>query len=104
MKIQEQNKVTQTYDYLFNEYICPECGKKFLLPFGTDIPNYVYKKTIKNRTKMFCSYHCFRKISKLEEADAAEKAIKRAASRKKMAEVFSKTAKARAARIRSEAK
>ena len=86
-------------DLILNEIDCPVCGKTKILAYGTDMKGYVYKLSIKGRWQYFCSYHCFREAQKIEEERRAKQ---RAASRKKMAEVFGKTAKARAEKIRSE--
>lgn len=101
MKIQEQNKVTQSYDLILNEITCPICGKTKLLPYGTDMKEYVYKLTIKNKLHYYCSYHCFREAQKKEEE---RRAAQKEKTKIKMGEVIRKMTAARWAKIRSEAK
>ena len=92
MKVQEQNKVTQSYDLILNEITCPICGKTKLLPYGTDMVNYVYKKKINGKSQYLCSYHCFREAEKKEEERRAKQ---RAATKIKMGEVIRKMTAAR---------
>lgn len=77
-------------NYLFPEYVCPQCGKHFVLPNGTDLINYTYKLRDANRMVGYCcSYHCYRAAIKAGEAKQAER---KEARRKKMKEVFVKSA------------
>ena len=43
-------------------YICPVCGKVFLVPFqskGGGHTQWVFRKRVKNRFVYMCSYSCF---------------------------------------------
>lgn len=78
-----------TMDNLIPEYTCPFCGKRFVMPVGTDIKRYAYKRIVNRQIVYYHCYTCYRAAVKADEqkqADAKE------ARRKKMKEVFSKTA------------
>lgn len=78
-----------TMNILFPEYVCPQCGKRFVMPVGTDIKHYAYKMMNGRCVQYMCSYHCFRAAVKADEAKQAER---KEARRKKMKEVFIKNA------------
>ena len=75
-----------------NEITCPICGKTKLLPYGTDMANYVYKEKINGKSRYLCSYHCFRVAEKREEKRRAKQkaATKIKMERAKMTQEFSK--------------
>ena len=78
-----------TMDNLIPEYTCPCCGKMFVMTVGTNLKCYAYKRIVNRQTQYMCSYHCYRALIKADEqkqADAKE------ARRKKMKEVFVKSA------------
>lgn len=86
MKIVEQNKITQSYEYLLNEFTCPICGKHFMLPLGADYEGYVYKADVNGKQRqILCSYHCFRAWQKEAEV---KKQARDEARKLKMADVF----------------
>ena len=74
---------------LIPEYTCPQCGKRFVMPVGTDIKHYTYKMMAGRQVQYMCSYHCYRAAVKAGEAKQAER---KEARRKKMKEVFVKSA------------
>lgn len=45
---------------IFNELVCPKCGKTFFKPVEN-----IYKIKIKTQTHHYCSYSCY--VSKLKE-------------------------------------
>lgn len=48
---------------LFDERICPECGKKFI-----KAPEHIYKRKLNKKSKLeyYCSYTCYLKPLKRE--------------------------------------
>lgn len=82
-------KTCFTMNILLPEYTCPQCGKRFVMSVGTDIKRYTYKMMMGRQVQYMCSYHCFRAAVK---ADEAKKAERKEARRKKMKEVFVKSA------------
>lgn len=58
------------YGGVSKTYICPRCGKEFLVPFqtrGGGKTTWVYQRHCKRKKIYYCSYHCF--------ADTEEKEI-----------------------------
>lgn len=86
---QQSVKTCFTMNILFPEYVCPCCGKRFVMSVGTDIKRYTYKMMNGRQVQYMCSYHCFRAAVKAGEAKQAER---KEARRKKMKEVFVKNA------------
>ena len=86
-------------DLILNEIDCPICGKTKVLAYGTDMREYVYKLTIKNKTTYYCSYHCFRAAQKAEEE---RRAAQKEKTKIKMGAVIRKMTAARWEKIRSE--
>ncbi len=47
-----------TTGYFDKEFICPGCGKKFLIPFYVCLETYAYKLKINYQLHYCCGWNC----------------------------------------------
>lgn len=55
--------MSESYGGISKSYICPQCGKSFLVPYqskGGGKTEWAYSRHNKKKKQYFCSYSCIR--------------------------------------------